>query len=67
MTDEEVIRRQAVKIERLEQENGAMKDCIAAARLHLVCVGGPLNDNKLQFTSEQRALLWKVLQALEGA
>jgi len=65
MEQTELIARQALRIDALEKELAKYKESAARIRLHLVCVGGPLNDNKLRFSSAQRALLWKILQEVE--
>lgn len=60
MTDKEVIAN-------LAKENLELKDKVAAQRKaledivsSLVCVGGPLNDNVLEFDKEQCKFLWNI-------
>lgn len=53
MTDAELIARQARKIEELKDELADLKERARRARLHIYCIGGPLNDNKLGYTREQ--------------
>ena len=50
---QEVIARQAMKLERLEAENEQLKDSISRARRLLTCIGGPLNDNAMGYSKEQ--------------
>lgn len=67
MEEQEVIARQATKIERLEVENAHLKDCIAKARLHMICIGGPLNDNRLQYSREQMVTFFRIKEELDAA
>ena len=53
MTNAELITRQAKRIEEMRDELADLKDRMRRARLHIYCVGGPLNDNKLMFTNAQ--------------
>lgn len=66
MTDTELIARQALQIEELSDEVKMLKASIREARLHMICVGGPLNDNMLGFTGEQRAVFHRIDNALRG-
>ena len=65
MTDEELIARQAKQIAELTDERDDLRACISKAICHMVCVGGPLNDNKLKFTSEQQKVFQAILNELE--
>ena len=67
MDDQQVIARQAAKIERLEAEIGSLKAGISRARSHIVCIGGPLNDNKLGFSREQMMTFYRIKEALDDA
>lgn len=66
MNDLEVIARQAVKLERLEAENAHLKSCISRARLHIICIGGPLNDNKLCYSREQMVTFFRIKEELDA-
>lgn len=66
MNEQEVIARQAVKLERLEAENAQLKDSIARARLHIICIGGPLNDNKLGYSKEQLYTFHRIKEELDA-
>jgi hypothetical protein len=61
-----VIGRQAVRIDSLEQENTELKQRIERAVLNIVCIGGPLNDNKLGYTKEQLVTFWRIKEELES-
>lgn len=65
MSDTEFIAKQAIKIDELESSLFDLQDRIKKAKLHMVCIGGPLNDNKLQFNKEQRKVFHSILQELE--
>lgn len=65
MTDAELIARQAKYLEELRDKNRDLKERARKAKLHIVCIGGPLNDNKLQFTREQMGTFQRILDALE--
>lgn len=60
MTVDEVIARQAQKIIELEDAITDLQDRIGKARLPMICIGGPLNDNKLGFSKEQRAVFHRI-------
>ena len=66
MNEQEVIARQAVKIEQLEVENAHLKASIHRAILHMVCIGGPLNDNKLGCNREQLATFQHIHEELDA-
>jgi len=56
MTTDELIARQAMQIEELRDDLSNLKTNIDNALSHLYCVGGPLNDNKLEFNQKQQAV-----------
>lgn len=64
MTESELIARQAKQIEELRDEVTELREGIREARLHMICVGGPLNDNVLGFTKEQRMVFHRIDDAL---
>jgi hypothetical protein len=66
MNEQDVIARQAVKIERLEAENERLSNNILRATSHIVCIGGPLNDNKLSYSKEQLYTFWRIKGELEA-
>jgi hypothetical protein len=65
MRDVELIARQAKRIEELQDEVSDLKDRIYKAISHMICIGGPLNDNVLHFTQEQRAVFHRIMGELE--
>lgn len=64
MTDNELIARQAKQIEELRDQVAIMEGQIATAISHMVCIGGPLNDNKLMYSKEQLMTFVYIEQAL---
>lgn len=66
MDEQEVIARQAVKLERLEAENARLKDNIARAKLHIIRIGGPLNDNKLAYSKKQLDTFHRIEEELDA-
>lgn len=65
MSDSELIARQAKQIEELKDENTDLKNRIKNARMHIYCIGGPLNDNKLVYSNDQLATFSEILKELE--
>jgi len=65
MTEAELIARQAKQIAELEEHVSDLTLRTNRAILHIVCIGGPLNDNKLQFTNEQLKVFSSILAELE--
>lgn len=64
MDDELIISRQAKEIYALSDRVKELEDRIHDAKLHMICIGGPLNDNKLQFNKEQRQVFHNIMQEL---
>ena len=64
MTEAELIARQAKQLEELREEVAELKDRARKARLHIYCVGGPLNDNKLGYTREQMVTFARIADEL---
>lgn len=65
MSDQELIAHQAKRIEELKIENSDLKNRISNACNHIYCIGGPLNDNKLQYTQKQLVTFSEILTELE--
>lgn len=60
MTKDELIVEQALRIARYEKSLNDYQERMHNIHMRLVCVGGPLNDNKLGFTKEQQTLLYYI-------
>lgn len=65
MTDDEIISLQAKEIIELRHELEKMKGAISRAIRHMVCIGGPLNDNKLRYSPQQLVTFQRILYELE--
>lgn len=64
MTEAELIARQAKQLEELRDEVADLKERTRRARLHIYCIGGPLNDNKLGYTREQMVTFARIADEL---
>ena len=53
MTKTELIVKQALKLERLKAELADYKAAEKEISALMVCIGGPLNDNKLGYSPDQ--------------
>ncbi len=53
---------QALKISQLEADNARLTENARQIKLELVCIGGPLNDNKLRYTREQLVPLARIAE-----
>jgi hypothetical protein len=60
-----VIGQQTVEISELKAQVEDLSSRINKAVMHMICIGGPLNDNKLQFNKEQLRLIRQIHSALE--
>lgn len=65
MTDTELIAQQARRIAELKQQVDHHAEDKKQALLILICVGGPLNDNKLGYTRAQLTPLARIARLLE--
>ena len=65
LTDAETMARQAKQIMELSDEVESLKNRMSRARLYIICIGGPLNDNKLHYTGDQLVTFSKILEELE--
>ena len=66
MTDEKTISHQAKRILELEAIVADALEALDLIRLTLICVGGPLNDNKLGYSTRQQAPLQRILMLAEN-
>lgn len=66
MTDSELIARQARKIEELQDSVFDLNNRISKARMHIYCIGGPLNDNRLGYSKAQMVTFWRISEELSG-
>lgn len=63
--DDEIIAEQARRIFMLEEKNKSLLEMREKVRLQCICVGGPLNDNVLGFTSVQMRVFQRIMDATE--
>lgn len=61
----DIIAEQAVKIIKQARAIHDFNERLSRIRLHLICVGGPLNDNKSKYSSTQLELFQKILNIVE--
>ena len=64
--ERETIARQAMRLEALEIENERLRRNIKNAINNIVCIGGPLNDNKLGYSKQQMVTFWRIKEELEA-
>ena len=64
MKESELIARQAKQLEELRDEVADLKERARRARLHIYCIGGPLNDNKLRYSKQQMVTFWQIADEL---
>ena len=65
MTEQELIARQAKQIEELRDEVDDLKERSKKACMHIYCIGGPLNDNKLGYSKPQMLTFFRIAQELD--
>lgn len=66
MTKNKLIVKQQLKIERLKSVNKQNRDNAENLHKRFVCIGGPLNENKLQFNKEQLSFLTEIADEIEN-
>ena len=66
MTREELISKQQLEIEHLKIRLEWAREDMREIVMILVCRGGPINDNFLQYTHDQRAPLHEILLLAEA-
>ena len=64
MKEAELIARQAKQLEELRDEVADLKERVRCARLHIYCIGGPLNDNKLEYSKAQMVTFARIADEL---
>ncbi len=60
-----LIANQALQIQELEENLADVLAALGKIKGIIVCVGGPLNDNKQQFTAEQLSIFNKIVRFAE--
>jgi len=64
MTEAELIARQAKQIEELRDEVADLKTRAMRAASHIYCIGGPLNDNRLEYSKQQMVTFSRIADEL---
>ena len=64
MTDQELIVWQSKQIEELRDMVADLKERSRKAWMHIYCIGGPLNDNKLGYSKPQMVTFAKIAREL---
>jgi hypothetical protein len=64
MTDAELIARQAKQLEELRDEVADFKERRRKARSHIYCIGGPLNDNRMEYSRAQMVTFQRIADEL---
>lgn len=60
MTNDEIIAKQQIEIENLREWQGWVKIDFENIRSILYCIGGPLNDNVLNYSKEQLSTFFRI-------
>lgn len=64
MTETELIARQSKQLEELRDEVTVLKERISRALMHIYCIGGPLNDDKLGYSKPQMVTFSRIADEL---
>jgi hypothetical protein len=65
MNDEILIAQQARKIAEIEEILASYHNAREKIRMIIYCIGGPLNDNKLQYTKQQMVDFGRIINELD--
>ena len=60
MNIQELVAKQQLEIENLKEKLQRALEDKESIVMELVCIGGPLNDNKLKYTQEQLKILFRI-------
>ncbi len=66
MTNEVFIAKQAKEIAELKESNESLLTAIKKAKMHIYCIGGPLNDNRLGYSRAQMVTFARIAEELEA-
>jgi hypothetical protein len=58
--EDQLIADQAKQLWDANERIKRMKYCLDTINKSLICIGGPLNDNNLNYTNEQLALFFRI-------
>lgn len=65
MTKDELIVKQQLELEELRDERIVLYHRLTEIQQMLICIGGPLNDNKHKFTKEQMDIFHEIYERCE--
>ena len=65
MNSETLIAQQALKIAELEEMLEAHKVAVKKIYNIIYCIGGPLNDNRLNYTPTQQTIFFRISELLD--
>jgi len=65
MTQEQLITNQQLKTHQLEADNKDLINCIQRLRTDMICIGGPLNDNVLEYSPKQLMVFQRMDRHIE--
>ena len=66
MSEEKLIAQQALEIAMLKEKLMEYKEAELNIHNYIYAIGGPLNDNKLQYTTEQKKDFYQIIDWLPG-
>lgn len=66
MDQMEIIAKQAIKIEELNEEKEILKKIIGSIHKELISIGAPLNDNADKYTDQQLKIFFRIEKLLNG-
>jgi|GEM_PF-1720501 len=66
MTKDELIAKQQLEIEELKVKVSRQQEAIKKVHSRFTCIGGPLNDNFLEFDKRQMTLIYEADQDLRS-
>jgi len=66
MTKEELITKQALEIEELKSKIASYENSVAEIKLMLICIGGPLNDNKHHYSNDQLKIFFRIQNSIRS-
>lgn len=67
MNDDVLVAKQARRIDSLELTLSHIQDELKRSYGHIYCIGGPLNDNLLQFTNKQLATVAQIASGVSNS
>lgn len=67
MNEVELIARQAKQLVETQDALDDLRERVRRARLHIYCIGGPLNDNKLGYSKPQMVTFFRIADELGDA